>query len=306
MPRVEVYLSRVLKLLVFDLDGTLADTRQDLAISVNHALGLVGYSPLPLETVVGFVGDGARNLLTRSLIASGAAMDGRPRSGEIDEALAAFLEHYRTHCLAETRTYAGVQSSLEKLAGYPKAVLTNKPEAPARAILEGLGLASHFRLVVGGDNPYGQKPDPAGLQHIMAAEGAAPESTLMIGDGVQDLQAARRAGAHFLGFLGGMGSPAALLAANPEATFDDMYRLPKSVLAMDAAVGGTLAEIPVEIHDADADNVFDAGDTLFFYGHGTSIWKRLPASAGPVRWLQQPQSAISAASARTSSTRCWT
>ncbi len=224
-----------LKLLVFDLDGTLADTRQDLALSVNHALGVVGYSSLPLETVIGFVGDGARNLLTRSLIASGGAVEGNARSGEVDEALAAFLEHYRTHCLAETRTYTGVQESLLKLADYRKAVLTNKPSAPARAILEGLGLAAHFRTVLGGDNPYGQKPDPAGLRHIIETEGATPETTLMIGDGIQDLQAAKRAGTHFLGYLGGMGSPAALLAGNPEATFNDMYRLPKAIFNLEAA-----------------------------------------------------------------------
>jgi phosphoglycolate phosphatase len=233
MPGVEVYLSKVLKLLVFDLDGTLADTRRDLARSVNHALGSLGKSPLPLETVVGFVGDGARNLLLRSLAAADAAGDAG--AVDIDAAVAVFLDHYRTHCLGETALYPGVPASLEKLPGYRKAVLTNKPEAPARAILAGLGLAPHFGQVFGGDNPYGQKPDPAALRQIMRAEGVSPEETLLIGDGTQDLEAARRAGCRFLAFLGGMGSVSAMLAGNPEATFTDMRHLPEAVAAVAAS-----------------------------------------------------------------------
>ena len=97
----------MLKLLVFDLDGTLADTRLDLAESVNAALARVGRSPLPIATVVSFVGDGARNLITRSLMASG---DGRPDAAEIDATLEAFLAHYQDHCLGATRAYAGVDA----------------------------------------------------------------------------------------------------------------------------------------------------------------------------------------------------
>jgi phosphoglycolate phosphatase len=235
MPGVEVYLSKVLKLLVFDLDGTLADTRMDLARSVNHALASLGHTPLALETVVGFVGDGARNLLLRSLVAVGAAGEGKTGAVEIDAAVAAFLKHYQAHCLGETAAYPGVPDSLERLGGYRKAVLTNKPEAPARAILAGLGLASHFSQILGGDNPHGQKPDPAALRHIMRAEGVLPEETLMIGDGIQDLRAARRAGCRFLAFLGGMGSVSDMLAENPETTFTDMRRLPETVAAVAAS-----------------------------------------------------------------------
>lgn len=241
MPRVEVYLSRVLKLLVFDLDGTLADTRHDLALSVNHALRASGRAPLPLSAVIGFVGDGARNLIQRSLAAAslGAAARGADAVGAaaddpVDAALNTFLEHYAAHCLVETAAYSGVKASLDKLTGYAKAVLTNKPAAPARTILAGLGLADHFRLVLGGDNPHGPKPDPAGLVHIMAAEKAAPEETVLIGDGIQDLRAARNAGAHFLGFLGGMGSAEALRSENPEAVFEDMNRLPEALAALEA------------------------------------------------------------------------
>lgn len=229
----------MLKLLVFDLDGTLADTRRDLAASVNAALAAIGRAALPVETVVGFVGDGARNLLTRSLAAAG---DGQPAPAAVDAALEAFLAHYREHCLLETRAYPGLAQALERLSGYRKAVLTNKPWAPAVRILEGLGVAGHFAHVFGGDNPYGQKPDPAALRKLMELESARPEETAMIGDGVQDLRAARRAGARFLGYLEGMGPPAALLAEGPEATFSSMAELPAAVAALEAkasaAAGG--------------------------------------------------------------------
>jgi 2-phosphoglycolate phosphatase len=231
----------VLKLLVFDLDGTLADTRLDLAASVNAALGAAGHRPLPLETIIGFVGDGARNLLTRSLAAAGLA---RPRPEDLEAALSAFLAHYQTNCLIATAAYPGLEAALERLSAYRLAVLTNKPAAPARAILEGLGLARRFAHVFGGDNPYGQKPEPAALRKLMESEGARPDETVMIGDGVQDLRAARRAGTRFLGFLNGMAPPAALLAEGPEATFADMAALPPAIKALETRAAAASGDRP--------------------------------------------------------------
>lgn len=229
----------MLKLLVFDLDGTLADTRLDLAASVNAALGAVGLAPLPVQAIVGFVGDGARNLLTRSLAAAGVAQAG---PADLDRALSDFLAHYQRHCLVATTAYPGLGEALERLSAYRMAVLTNKPAAPARAVLEGLGLAPRFAHVFGGDNPYGQKPEPAALRKLMELEGARPEETVMIGDGVQDLRAARRAGTRFLGYLNGMAPRAALLAEGPEATFAGMADLPRAVADLEtraaAASGG--------------------------------------------------------------------
>jgi 2-phosphoglycolate phosphatase len=229
----------VLKLLVFDLDGTLADTRSDLAASVNAALEAAGLAPLPVAAIVGFVGDGARNLLTRSLAAAGIA---QPGPGDIEAALSAFMAHYQRNCLLATAAYPGLGAALQELSAYRMAVLTNKPAAPARAILEGLGLARHFAHVFGGDNPYGQKPEPAALRKLMELEGAHPGETVMIGDGVQDLRAARRAGTRFLGFLNGMAPRAALLAEGPEAAFADMAELPMAVAELEtrlaAASGG--------------------------------------------------------------------
>jgi phosphoglycolate phosphatase len=226
------YLSKVLKLLVFDLDGTLADTRRDLAASVNAALAAIGRAPLPVASIVAFVGDGARNLLARSLAAAGGEP---PSPALLDSAVSAFLAHYQDHCLAETAAYPGLAAALDRLVGYRMAVLTNKPAAPARTILHGLGLARHFAHVFGGDNPYGQKPEPAALLKLMELAGALPEETAMIGDGVQDLRAARRAGARFLGFLDGIAPRAALLAEGPEAVFGAMSELPGAVAALEAA-----------------------------------------------------------------------
>lgn len=219
----------MLKLLVFDLDGTLADTRTDLAVSVNAALARVGRTPLPLETVIAFLGDGARNLVTRSLMAAG---DGSASGSEIEATLEAFLEHYRGQCLEATMEYPGTSAALASLAGYRKAVLTNKPGIPARRIIDGLGLAPHFAHLVGGDNPLGLKPDPSALRALMEAEKVSPEETVMIGDGVQDLFTARRAGTLFLGFLNGMADRGAMLAGKPKATYASMAELPAAIAAL--------------------------------------------------------------------------
>lgn len=224
----------MLKLLVFDLDGTLADTSHDLAVSVNNALGRAGHSPLPLATVVGFLGDGARTLITRSLMASA---DGETSAGEIDDALAAFLEYYRDHCLIKTHLYPGVDSSLAALASYRKTVLTNKPEAAAKKVLSGLGLASRFIRIVGGDNPFGAKPEPGALWRMMEQEGVEPGETLMIGDGLQDFTLAKRAGTRFLGFTGGLAPAQALIKAEPEAVLGDMADLARAVADLAAGIG---------------------------------------------------------------------
>lgn len=220
----------MLKLLVFDLDGTLADTREDLARSVNHALGQSALPPLPLERVMAKVGNGARSLIRSSVEES------RGLPGDMaleDRVLEDFLRHYGAHCLESTSAYPGVASALSRLGGYRKAVLTNKPTAPAVRILEGLGLSAHFDLVLGGDNPHGKKPDPAALNFIMASLEAAPAATAMVGDGVQDARAARGAGASLIGFLNGIAPRADLLAEGPDASVESMDALPEAVAALE-------------------------------------------------------------------------
>ncbi len=241
MPLRGVYLWDVIKLLVFDLDGTLADTRHDLANSVNAALMETGYAPLGMQTVINAVGDGARNLLARCLTASLALSNDsakfnsnsptpRPFSDpELDRVLQSFLTNYRSHCMLETRAYPGVPEALEKLSVYRKAVLTNKPETPAREILSGLGLAHHFERIVGGDNPHGQKPNPEALLALITDFGIAPNEAVMIGDGIQDFRVSRNAGTGFIGFLNGMGPRQLLLDEKPQYTVEHLQELPDAV-----------------------------------------------------------------------------
>jgi phosphoglycolate phosphatase len=213
----------------------LADTREDLAASVNHALSQSGLPVLPLDRVMSRVGNGARTLIRGCLEDAGVATPPSTEASKLEEGiLSDFLLHYGEHCLQRTTAYPGVASSLGRLGSYRKAVLTNKPTAPALRILEGLGLAPHFELILGGDNPHGKKPDPAALSFIMSSLGSTPESTVMIGDGVQDARVARAAGTSLIGFLNGIAPRAALLAEAPDAAVESMESLPETIAVLES------------------------------------------------------------------------
>jgi phosphoglycolate phosphatase len=176
------------RLLVFDLDGTLVDSSQDLADSVNALLSDLGAPPLSAEQVTKMVGEGAAVLVRRALVRAGVAF-------EPHAALEKFLEHYDRRLLATTKPYPGMVDALQALRPrYRLAVLTNKPAAPSLQILEGLGLLEYFPDVIGGDSPYGRKPDPAGLLALIERAAVTPGATLLIGDSPVDLATARAAG----------------------------------------------------------------------------------------------------------------
>jgi len=177
------------RLVVFDLDGTLVDSSLDLANAVNAMLGDLGVHRLPDPEIVAMVGEGAAVLVRRALAAS--RLD-----PETPGALDRFLDHYNAHLLDHTRPYPGMSETLEHLAARtPLAVLTNKPGYATARVLEGLDLQGYFRATIGGDTSFGRKPAPAGLAHLATIVDAAIGSVLLVGDSPVDLATARHAGA---------------------------------------------------------------------------------------------------------------
>lgn len=216
-----------LKLLVFDLDGTLIDSAQDLCNSVNSALTEFGYGALPDPAIAGFVGNGAPLLMRRALALAGNSTPEAVDEELFQNAYAFFLQYYREHKLDFTYAYEGVLEALSALrqlhdqpgARRAMAVLTNKPVRPARGICEGLGMAGYFLHIYGGDSFPAKKPDPHGLRSLMEETGARPEETVMIGDSRVDVQTARNAGAWALGCAFGFG-PQNLMEVPPDVVVD--------------------------------------------------------------------------------------
>jgi phosphoglycolate phosphatase len=222
-----------LRLLVFDLDGTLIDSGRDICNSVNAALVHCGLSQLPDEVIAGHIGDGAAMLIRRALAeypegrtASHAELAaGGPDEVLFDEAFRYFLDYYRAHKLDFTCCYPGVLEALEELKTAPDgsqrkmAVLTNKPVGPARGICDGLGLSPYFFRIYGGDSFSAKKPDPVGLRTLMDEAGVNAEETLMIGDSDVDVGTARNAGTWMLGCTFGL-SREALEAAGMDVSVD--------------------------------------------------------------------------------------
>lgn len=190
---------RSIKLVIFDLDGTLIDSRLDLVHSVNAALRHIGHDELPEDVIAGYVGDGAPVLIQRAL------------GGEqIDEALVRkglefFLSYYREHKLDHTKVYPGIADALKAIQnagnGLPRkmAVLSNKPVVPSRAIVEAVGLGQFFAQVYGGNSFPTKKPDPEGACKLLEESGVAPEHAVMVGDSHTDIETGRNAGLYTVG-----------------------------------------------------------------------------------------------------------
>jgi phosphoglycolate phosphatase len=186
--------------IVFDLDGTLIDSRADLAQAVNHVLHTFRLPALSLDTVTGYIGEGARMLVRRAL--------GPAREDRLDDGLKIFMDYYAVHLLDHTQLYPGIAAMLRELAqrGVVVSVLSNKPEAMSRAILDGLGVLSVFRAVLGGDSLPERKPEPAGVEHLRSLTGTPLEKVLVVGDSLIDLRTARAAGVDFCGVAWGFGT----------------------------------------------------------------------------------------------------
>ena len=210
-------------LLIFDLDGTLIDSKKDLAISTNAVRAKFGMEPLPEDLIGSFVGNGAPALVRRAM------GPGTPEP-VIEDALKQFLAIYRAHALEHTRLYPGIREALTQLAASSNrlGVLTNKPGRISTDILAALGLSTVFLRVYGGDTLPAKKPDPLGIFTLIKDAASHPAETLMIGDSSVDVQTARRAGVRSCGVLWGF-QPDSFREFPPDLTVAQPDELPAAV-----------------------------------------------------------------------------
>jgi len=202
------------RLAIFDLDGTLIDSVDDLAAAVNHALAIVGLPPRTREEVRCFIGDGPRLLLERAV---------GQHQEKVEQALTAWREYYSLHLLDRTRAYPGIVETLAA-AQCTLAVQTNKPGPAARRILEGLGLLSRFAVVLGGGE-VPPKPDPSGARRILESVGAQPKDSIFVGDSSVDALTARNAGLTFVAVTWGLVPRQDLIHAGAVHFVDDSTEL---------------------------------------------------------------------------------
>jgi phosphoglycolate phosphatase len=222
-------------LLIFDLDGTLIDSKLDLAHAANAARVHMGMPHIENERVYSYVGNGAPVLIRRVLGAEAT-------EAQVQEALEFFLEYYREHMLDYTVLYPGVREALDRLrdAGVSMAVLTNKPVKISGDILDGLGIGGHFRQVYGGNSFEFKKPHPIGIEALMQEFRIAPERTMMVGDSSVDIQTARNAHVKSCGVTYGF-QPESLKTVPPDLLVDRMDALAEWVIAPRAANAPTSA-----------------------------------------------------------------
>lgn len=206
------------RVLIFDLDGTLIDSKLDLAVSVNATLFHMGRTPLPDETIFSYVGQGAQRLIEQAL-GPGST------SEECERGLEYFLKYYRDHMLDHTVTYPGVREGLAAFDEMPMAVLTNKPVRFSERIIEGLGLARYFRFIYGGNSFDSKKPHPAGMEALLRDFAAEPKQAMLVGDSIIDVQTARNAGSWSCCVSYGLGREQ-LGECPPDLLIDSLTELP--------------------------------------------------------------------------------
>lgn len=206
-----------LDLVMFDLDGTLADTGHDLADAVNFTRGQFNLPALADAMVYANVGRGVEYLLKQSLPETGVA--------EFQRVMAVFLDRYENHLLDRTVLYPGVTEVLSYFTAKRRAVVSNKIHRLTVAVVNGLGVAGEFDAVLGGDSVAEKKPHPAMLHAVLERFHVAPQRALIVGDGDTDIEAGKRAGVRTCGVTYGLGNAGALRAARPDLTIDAIAAL---------------------------------------------------------------------------------
>lgn len=212
--------------LLFDLDGTLIDSRSDLTNSINLMLTELGLKNLPDEQVLSFIGEGIRLLVERSLRAS---QSGFTDDAQIDQALIVYRRHYGQHLLDQTRLYPEVAETLESFAHLPKAVVTNKPYEFTLPILEGLNLSRHFAAVIGGDSLPERKPSALPLLEAARRCDAKISDCLMVGDSFVDVLAGKTAGIATCGYVAGFRGRTELTEAGADYLIENFSELRRLV-----------------------------------------------------------------------------
>jgi len=213
-----------MKLVIFDLDGTLIDSKLDLVHSVNAAREHMQLGPISPDLVASYVGSGAPVLIRRVLGPDASEAD-------VQRALRYFLDYYREHMLDNTYVYPGVREALDRLrdAAVEMAVLTNKPVRFSQALVHGLGLGPHFFRIYGGNSFEQKKPDPVGILTLLEEAGVAKERTMMVGDSNVDVRTARNAQVMACGVTYGF-QPESFEQDPPDLMVDDMQQLAEYVL----------------------------------------------------------------------------
>jgi phosphoglycolate phosphatase len=205
------------QLLVFDFDGTLVDTKQDIVDSVNRTLEELELRTLDRETLSTFIGKGVNHLIARSL--EGTGYDDLPRASE------AFMRDYEAHLMDQTDLFPNCRTTLEHFAHKENTILSNKPTRFITQILDALDCRAPFSTIIGGDLIPDKKPDPCGLHHILKQHGVRPEDALMIGDSLVDIETGKRAGVPTCGVTYGHAGRASLESAQPDWLIDDLSEL---------------------------------------------------------------------------------
>ena len=222
-----------IKLLIYDLDGTLIDSRQDIASAVNWTLSELSLKSLPAEEISAFVGAGVTHLIGQVLKTVGAGPRARPGSGQpqgvapaiLKRSIKIFRKRYGEHLLDQTRAYPSVRKVLEFFKARKQAVITNKPEGFSKTILRGLGIDSYFFRVVGGDQGFPKKPDPKAVLDILKTADASPAEALLIGDSAIDVETGRKAGVKTAAVTYGFGKREEIDKSQPDFLWDDLEEL---------------------------------------------------------------------------------